>query len=110
LGTNSQQVYTPTTGGPWGPGTTTLPIQSFTPNFACPVGSSINDAAEFQRFALNDWIRGAPAGVDGAVDFDTAIALSKGSPVPWARYISPSDNLHPMRSGYQAMADYFTVV
>jgi lysophospholipase L1-like esterase len=57
---------------------------------------------EILRQQLNDWFRQLP-GVDGVLDFDDALAVTKGSAVPDKRIMS-ADNLHPMRAGYARLA------
>ncbi|SAK53646.1 GDSL family lipase [Caballeronia fortuita] len=71
-----------------------------------PMGGSpyFNTNSEADRQSVNAFIRLAPKGVDGVIDFDKAIQDPADSTRMLAAYDS-GDHLHPNDAGYKAMAD-----
>jgi lysophospholipase L1-like esterase len=84
-----------------GTGPYTLTVGATTKAHAA--GDQIVHGNEINRQDLNEWMRSVPLGITGVIDMDAVMALSRGSASPDPRMMS-LDLLHPLRSGYQLMA------
>ncbi len=65
--------------------------------------SSYTEASEEVRTMINDWMRSEDSGVDGIIDFESAVA-DPNNPKNILEKYTHEDGLHPY-DGYSAMAD-----
>ena len=65
--------------------------------------SSYTEASEEVRTKINDWMRSEESGVDGIIDFESAVA-DPNNPQNILEEYTHEDGLHPY-DGYSAMAD-----
>jgi lysophospholipase L1-like esterase len=91
-----------------GSGPYTLTLAAATTK-AHAVGDQVIYSSEKSRQTLNDWIRQVPYNIDGVIDFDSVMAAPIGSASPDMRFMS-ADGLHPLRAGYQRMAQLAAAV
>ena len=100
IGSGVTQDVVTTSGAPTGSGPYTIPVPALTN--AHSSGDAIMEQRENIRQQYNAWIRMAPMGVSGIMDFDTA--LRDPLAVTTLRADLTTDGIHCTRLGYSRMA------